>query len=164
MEFPQYNLIYSSLYPKQQQFRMTPAIYRLYGGQKGGGKSKAMRAECVGQCLSAPDIRGLVLRRTFPEVRENMIVPMQKELPAQTTGFYKYNVNDGIFTFYNGSTIRFSYCRNLQDVLNYQGLEYDFICIEELTHWKEEEWQILMGCLRTTRAGIIPNFFASTNP
>lgn len=143
---------------------MTPAIYRLYGGQKGGGKSKAMRAECVGQCLSAPDIRGLVLRRTFPEVRENMIVPMQKELPAQTTGFYKYNVNDGIFTFYNGSTIRFSYCRNLQDVLNYQGLEYDFICIEELTHWKEEEWQILMGCLRTTRAGIIPNFFASTNP
>ena len=156
--------IYPELYEKQLIFHYTPAIRRLYGGQKGGGKSYAMRAECVSQSLTAPGLRGLVRRRTFPEVKENMIDPMQRELPSQNTGYYKYNINDGIFTFYNGSTIRFSYCRNMQDVLRYQGIEYDWICIEELTHWQEEEFKILMNCLRSTRPGVIPNFFGSTNP
>lgn len=62
-------------------------------------------------------------------------------------------------TFHNGSTLRFSYCQNLADVMNYQGIEYDFIAIEELTHWNEMEWKLLMGSLRTTRQGITPNFF-----
>lgn len=46
--------------------------------------------------------------------------------------------------FYNGSTLRFSYCQNIADVMNYQGIEYDFIAIEELTHWTELEWKLLM--------------------
>lgn len=149
------------LQPKQLEFANTFAKYRLYGGAKGGGKSYAMRAECSRQCLSAPGVRGLALRRTSPEIRENMVVPMLKELPRE---LYKYNGSDNILTFGNGSTLRFSYCQNIQDVLNYQGIEYDFICIEELTHWTEDEFKILMSSLRTARKGIKPNFFGSTNP
>lgn len=152
------------LQPKQLEFANTFAKYRLYGGAKGGGKSYAMRAECVRQCLSLPGVRWLVLRRTFPEIRENMIVPMQSELPSPKTWFYKYNVSDSVFTFHNGSTLRFSYCQNMQDVMNYQWIEYDFICIEELTHWNEEERRTLMSSLRTSKKWIIPNFFGSTNP
>ncbi len=153
-----------SLQPKQQEFANLFCKFRLFGGAKGGGKSYTMRAEAVRQCLSAPMVRWLVLRRTSPEIRENMVVPMMRELPNENTGFYKMNWSDWIMTFFNWSTIRFSYCRNMKDVLNYQGLEYDFICIEELTHWKEDEWKILMWCLRTSRMWIIPNFFGSTNP
>lgn len=93
---------------------------------------------------------------------------MRKELPNE---MYYYNESKGIMQFTQTSTIpkyrstvKFSYCRNLKDVLNYQGIEYDFIAIEELTHWTEIEFQILMTCLRSSRRGITPCFFGSTNP
>lgn len=149
------------LQPKQLEFCDSFAKYRLFGGARGGGKSYAMRAEAVRQCLSCDGIHGLVLRRTFPEIRENMVIPMLTELPKELA---KYNQTHSRFEFVNGSTLRFSYCRNLKDVLNYQGTEYQFICIEELTHWNELEWKYLMASLRTSRDDFIPNFFASTNP
>jgi phage terminase large subunit len=152
---------YQVIQPKQWEFMQCPARFRLYGGAKGGGKSHAMRMECVRQALSAPNVRGLALRRTFPEIEENMVVPMLSELPK---GIYDYNATKGILTFRNGSTVRFGYCRNFKDVLQYQGIEYDFECIEELTHWQEKEFKILKTSLRTSRRGIVPNFFGSTNP
>lgn len=154
-------VVYPHLQAKQLEFMNSKAMFRLYGGAKGGGKSYAMRAECVRQALSHEWVRGLALRRTTPEIKENMVVPMKKELPQWS---YQYNGSDNIMTFPNGSTIRFSYCRNFDDVLQYQGVEYDFICIEELTHWTEEEFDILVTSLRTARSDIIPNFFGSTNP
>lgn len=164
MEWTQVFDLYTTLQPVQLKFWKSRAKYRLFGGAKGGWKSHWMRAEAVKQCLSARNIRGLMLRRTSPEIRENMIVPLQMELPPEKTWFYNYNKTDSIFKFHNWSTIRFSYCQNLADVMNYQGIEYDFIGIEELTHWDELEWKMLMWSLRTTRKWIKPNFFASTNP
>lgn len=150
------------LQPKQLEFANLFKPIRLYGGAKGGGKSYGMRAECVRQAHSAKKVRGLALRRTFPEIQENMITPMLLELPQE---IYTFNASKGIMTFHQTqSTLRFSFCANYQDVLKYQGIEYDFICIEELTHWNEAEFDILLGCLRTNRQGIIPNLFASTNP
>jgi len=32
----------------------------------------------------------------------------------------------------------------MKDVLQYQGVQYDFIAIEEVTHWTFEEWKLLM--------------------
>jgi hypothetical protein len=46
-----------ALQPKQMEFAVSTAKYRLFGGAKGGGKSYAMRAECVRQCLSANNVR-----------------------------------------------------------------------------------------------------------
>lgn len=151
------------LQPKQKVFMNVFAKYRLFGGAKGGGKSYAMRAEAVRQALSAPNVKGLILRRTFPEVRKNTLHPMLLELKMGGVK-HKYNGGTKTITFPNGSTIEFSYCRNYQDVMRYQGIEYDFICVEELTHWREEEFKILKSCLRSPRPGIVPNFFASTNP
>lgn len=62
------------------------------------------------------------------------------------------------------STIKFSYCRTLKDVLRFQWVEFDWIGIEELTHRTFQERIMLMGSLRTSRDDYIPNFFASTNP
>lgn len=151
------------LQPKQKEFSDTFVKYRLYGGAKGGGKSYAIRAEAVRQCMSAPNVKGLILRKTFPEVRKNTLTPMKMEL-KQKGIWHKYNGQDKTIEFSNGSTIEFSYCRNEADVLRYQGVEYDFIAIEELTHWEEDWFKTLKGCLRSPRSEITPNFFASTNP
>lgn len=73
--------IYNTPQERQWAFFNSRAKYRLYGGQKGGGKSWAMRAEVVRQALSGK-VRGLVLRRTTGEIHENMLQPMQLELPG----------------------------------------------------------------------------------
>ena len=67
-------------------------------------------------------------------------------------------------TLHNESTVKLGYCRNLKDVMQYQGVEFDVICIEELTHWQEMEFKLLMGSLRTTKQNWIPCFIGSCNP
>lgn len=85
---------------------------------------------------------------------------MEQEL-KRMTGLKIVNVSTGnnTMTFMNGSVIDIGYCRNKKDVMTYQGLEYDFICIEELTQRNEEEFRILMNCLRSTKPGVTPTFF-----
>jgi len=153
--------VYSVVHPKQKTFMDARAKYRLFGGAAGGGKSHAMRMEAVKQCLAEPGVRGLMLRRTYPEIEENTINPMLDELDPE---MYEYNATKHILTFYNGSTIRFGYCQRKSDIRRYHGLQYDFVGIEELTDWSEDEFKMLRRVLRTARLGIHPNFFGSTNP
>lgn len=160
-------VIYGTLHERQRQFADTEARYRLYGGAKGWGKSHAMRAECVKQCLSAPGIRGAAFRRTYPEIEENMINPIRLELPGSV---YQYHESKHVMRFLNHedknmcSTLKFAYCQTKKDVYKYQGIEFDFICIEELTHRTYDEFLILMWCLRTSKSNVITNAFFSSNP
>ena len=77
---------------------------------------------------------------------------------------YKYNGQNHIIKFFNGSTIELGFCKNLTDVLRYQGIEYDFIAIEEITHWTEDEFDTIISSLRSTKPGVIANFFCTGNP
>lgn len=52
----------------------------------------------------------------------------------------------------------------MQDVLRYQGIEYDFIGIEEITNWEEDEFDMIISSLRSTKEGVTPNFFCTGNP
>lgn len=149
------------LQPKQEDFMYCDAKYQVFGGAKGGGKSYACRAKSVKACMSVSGLRGIAFRRTMPEIEENMVNPMLDELPEDVA---EYNGSKHILHFANGSTLRFAYCENMKHVRRYQGIQYDFVCIEELTQWREDEWRVLMNCLRTTRKGVRPIFFGSTNP
>jgi len=151
-----------NLQPKQVEFHTNPAKFRLYGGANGGGKSYAMRAECVAQCCTAPfAVNGLVLRRTLPEIKQNMIRPLEEELPDS---IYSLHRTDNIMTFFNGSTITFGSAERESDLKRWQGIGFDFMGIEELTHWTEPEFRTLTKSLRTAKKGWRPNFFASCNP
>jgi len=167
--------IVSELYPlqpKQQEFARNGAIYRLFGGAKWWWKSYACRAECVRQSLSRPWIHGLALRRTLPEIFNNMTQPMMQELIRACGGQkpFDYNDNKKTLTFHNHhipemrSKITFWYCSSKKDLLRYQGVEYDYICIEELTHRSEERFRELMWSKRSTKKWVVSNFFWSTNP
>lgn len=149
------------LQPKQQKAADTVKTYRLYGGAKGGGKSYWLRSEAARQALSAPGITGLILRRKLPDVEKNFLYPMQREVPLTA---FKYDGQKHIIKWHNGSTTELGFCRNMIDILRYQGLEYDYIGIEEVTQWTEEEFDTLMGSLRSTKPGVIPNFFGTANP
>lgn len=151
-----------NLQPKQLEFHVNSAKFRLYGGANGGGKSYAMRAECVAQCCTSPfPVNGLALRRTLPEIKQNMIKPLEDELPDS---IYKLHRTDNIMTFFNGSTLTFGSAERETDLKRWQGIGFDFMVIEELTQWTESEFRTLTKSLRTAKKGWRPNFFASCNP
>lgn len=147
--------------PKQARFHDSIATQRLYGGAAGGGKSRALRMEAVRQCESAPGVTGLLMRRTYPELWKSVISKLLEELPY---GSYRYVKQDRCMYFPNGSRVEFGYCERETDVTRYQGGEYDFIGIDELTHMTEYMYRYMRSRLRTSKKNVLPNFFASTNP
>ena len=89
-------------------------------------------------------IKVLLLRRTYPELKENHINTLLGELKGIAT----YKESDKVFTFLNGSKIKLGYCDSERDVLQYQGIEYDIICMDEATQFTEYQFQTLTACLR----------------
>ena len=67
-------------------------------------------------------------------------------------------------TWRNGSTTRFGYCRNENDVYQYQGAEFLFIGIDELTHFTLKQWQFLTSRNRCPIPGSEPCMAGATNP
>ncbi len=145
--------------PKQKAFFLADTRFIAYGGARGGGKSWAVRQKAALMALRYPGIRILILRRTFPELRENHILP----LLAQLQGVAAYKETDKAFTFPKGSRIRFGYCDREADVLQYQGQEYDVIFMDEATHFTEFQFTTLTACLRG--ANDFPKrFYLTCNP
>lgn len=133
-------------YPQEKQrlFFDSRAKYTAYGGARGGGKSWALRRKLVLMCLNYDGISVLLLRRTYPELRENHIRPLLAEL----FGVAEYTDTRKCFEFPNGSRIKLGYCDSEEDVNQYQGQEYDVIGFDEATHFSEYQFQTLKACLR----------------
>ena len=145
--------------PRQIEFFKARARFIAYGGARGGGKSWAVRKKAAGLALSYNGISILILRRTFPELRENHILPMMADL----MGIARYRDMDKSFTFPNGSRIVFGYCDSEADVLQYQGQEYDVIFMDEATQFTEFQFTTLTACLRG--ANDFPKrFYLTCNP
>jgi hypothetical protein len=89
-------------------------------------------------------IKILIVRRTFPELVNNHINQLIDEL----NGLAKYNKTEKVFKFPNGSTIKFGYCNNDNDLLQYQGAEFDVIFLDEATQLQEMWIKKITACLR----------------
>lgn len=129
---------------KQAMFFRDTHKYIAFGGARGGGKSWAVRKKAILLALNFPGSKALIVRRTYPELRENHIVPLQAEL----FGVARYNDKNKEFTFPNKSKIRFGYCANENDVLQYQGQEVDFLFLDEATQLTEQQYTALTACVR----------------
>lgn len=134
---------------KQIEFLRAKERFIAYGGSRGGGKSWAVRAKAVLLGVNKPGIRMLLLRRTYPELKENHIVPLQTLLKTYSkNGVAKYKETDKVFEFINGSRLKLGYLDSDRDVLQYQGQEYDIIFMDEATHFTEYMFNTLKACLR----------------
>ena len=153
---------YYQPFPRQQQFHRSTAKYRLFGGAAGPGKTKALLWEGI---LQANQVKGsdtLLLRRTYPELESSLLAYFRRDVPR---AFYKsYNESKHLVTWTNGSTTRFGYCRNENDVYQYQGAEFVFIGIDELTHFTLKQWQFLTSRNRCPVPGSVCTMAGATNP
>ncbi len=130
--------------PKQAEFFRAKTRFVAYGGARGGGKSWALRRKALLLCLQYPGIRVLLIRRTYPELRENHVLPLQREL----SGLAEYKETAKCFVFSNGSRIQLGYCDKESDVLRYQGQEFDILCIDEATQLSEQQFAALTMVVR----------------
>src|SRR5947209_2627383 len=141
-------------FPRQDEFHRSRAKYRLFGGAAGPGKTKALLWEVIFQAMETPGCDTLLLRRTYPELESSLLAYFRRDVPRS---FYRsYNESKHLVTWPNGSTTRFGYCRNENDVYQYQGAEFLFIGIDELTHFTLKQWQFLTSRNRCP----IPRSFA----
>lgn len=148
---------------RQVEFFKSTARHIAYGGARGGGKSWAMRRKFVLLAINYPKLKLLLLRRTFPELLGNHIRPLQEEL-CGSVPIAKYNKEERMFTFKNGSIIKLGYCDTESDTLQFQGQEYDVVGFEEATQFTPYQMQFVLTCNRSTRKDFKPRAYYTCNP
>lgn len=129
---------------KQELFLRDHHKHVGYGGARGGGKSWAVRTKAILLCSKHSGIRVCIVRKTYPELKQNHVVPLRKLLK----GIAKYNQSEKEFTFLNGSTIKLQYCKNDADLENFQGVEYNVIFTDEATNLSEYQLKSIAACCR----------------
>jgi hypothetical protein len=163
---------YYKAFPRQKEFHESKAKYRLFGGAAGPGKTKALLWEAIRQALVVDGCDTLLMRRTYPELESSLLSYFRRDVPRSM--YESYNASKHVVTWKNGSTTRFGYCRNENDVYQYQGAGFLFIGIDELTHFTLKQWQFLTSRNRCPakvysdgkNAGkrIVPCMAGATNP
>lgn len=137
---------------KQKLFMLDEHKYVAFGGARGGGKSWAVRAKAVILAFAHPGIKVMIVRRTYPELQENHIIPLCTLLNCYSADrksrFASYNDSKKHITFPNGSRILFRYCENDKDAERFQGTEVDVLFVDEATHQSEERMKKLTACVR----------------
>jgi len=149
-------------FPRQEQFHNSKAKYRLFGGAAGPGKTMALLWEAILQANEVDGCDTLLLRRTYPELESSLLAYFRRDVPRKL--YRSYNESKHVVTWKNGSTTRFGYCRNENDVYQYQGAEFLFIGLDELTHFTLKQWQFLTSRNRCPVPKSYCNMAGATNP
>lgn len=144
---------------KQREFLRATEKFVAYGGARGGGKSWALRRKCMLLGWEYPGIAILMLRRRLVDLRENHMIRFRMDFGKTLC----YKSEERTLWFPNGSRIRFGYLDGDADLLQYQGQDYDVICMDEATQFTEEEFLALCACLRG-HPGYPKRFYLTCNP
>lgn len=126
--------------PKQSKFLVDFAgvDFAFYGGAAGGGKTDALIAYQILRRQRFPGSKGLFLRRSFADLsKSGSAIDRFLELTKALGVRYDGNAHKGYWP--NGSVTEFGYCASNADKTNYQGAQYDDICIDEATQL-EPDW------------------------
>lgn len=138
--------------PKQDLFLTAENTYIAFGGARGGGKSWAVRIKAVLLCLNYPGIKVMIVRKTYPELQENHIIPLCEMLGCYATNkkdrLATYNDSKKHIKFKNKSRILFRYCDKEKDAERFQGTEVDILFVDEATHQSQAKIDKLNACVR----------------
>lgn len=137
---------------KQKQFLQAKAAHVGFGGARGGGKSWVVRWKAVLLCLRYGGIKVMIVRKTYPELSENHIIPLCRILGCFATRkedrLAVYNDSKKHIVFPNGSRILFRYCDDEKDAERFQGTEVDVLFIDEATQQSKSKVEKLNACVR----------------
>lgn len=125
-----------------------PALIRLFGGARGGGKSEALIGDFISHVnKNGQYARGLLVRKSTKQLAD-MLNRMQRVFGKLGA---VYNASSKTFTFPSGAQLEIAYLKNEEDAENYHGQEYTWIAVDEAGNFKDLSliWRLL-GSLRST--------------
>lgn len=143
----------------QEEFCARGEFEALYGGAAGPGKTDCLVALAT-RYVEYPDYKGILLRRTFPQLQE-VIDRCWQRYPS-LGGVYR--ATEHRWYFPSGSTIALSHMQHENDMYNHQGKEYQFVGIDELTQFLIAMYLYMFSRLRSTNPNIPPRMRGTTNP
>ncbi len=147
--------------PKQAEFMARPEKEALYGGAAGGGKTDCAVVEALRQ-VHIPHYRGLILRKTFPQLTD--IIDKSRRIYKAAFPKARYNESQHVWRFPSGAEIFFGSLQHTKDRYNYQGKQFDFIDFDELTQFTWDEYSYLFSRNRPSGPGTRCYIRAQANP
>lgn len=149
-------------HPHQLAFHSTDAPNLLALGTRGTGKSLMLRWDAIMRCMTIPNFKALVIRRTMPELRRSHLGYIEREMNLLGGTFLK-TTSEAVFP--NGSTITFAHCETEADILNFLSSEYGAIYFDELSTFTLNQFlQISAAARAPETAGYTAIVRAGSNP
>ena len=119
----------------------------LHGGAAGGGKSDALLMAAL-RDVASPTYAALILRRTLPDLALPGAIMDRAKQWLIPRGDVAWNEQQKRFTFPSGARLQFGFCETPADVYRYQGAEFHFVGVDELTQWPESSYTYLLSRIR----------------
>lgn len=154
--------------PKQRAFLLMNRLKEvLYGGAAGGGKSVAQLMGAL-QFVDIPGYSAILFRKTYADLAlPGALIDMSKQwlMPFVESKEVHWSEKEKKYTFPSGATVSFGYLENANDCYRYQGAEFQYIGMDEVTHIDPSNYRYLFSRLRRKKDLSVPlRFRATANP
>ncbi|MGH2660716.1 MAG: phage terminase large subunit, partial [Actinomycetota bacterium] len=149
--------------PKQAAFLIVSAEEAFFGGAAGGGKSDALLMAAL-QYVDVPGYAALLVRESYQML--NQPGGLMDRAGSWLSGTdATWNGSEHQWRFPSGATLTFRHLQDSGAELNFQGAEYQFIGIDEVTDLAESQYRFLFSRLRRTAGSRVPlRMRAASNP
>ena len=145
----------------QENMLASPADLIIGGGSRGGSKSYSLLLEAL-KDVRNKNFKAVILRNEKPDLDD--LAEVSHEIFDQF-GVYNKSKNDMTWNFDSGGFLRFSYFADIWEefVKRFQGKQYAYIGIDEITHCPFKKFKYLLTNNRNAY-GIRSRFWGTCNP
>ena len=145
----------------QENMLTSDADIIIGGGSRGGSKTFSLLLEAL-RDINNPNFMALVLRNERDDLLD--IINTSYRIYSQF-GTYNKSISDMTWYFKAGGKMKFSYyADSFEDFKKrFQGKQYSYIAIDEITHSEYRKFKYLVTCNRNA-AGIRNRFWGTCNP